>query len=138
MGPNEQMQTIMVRGLFAKFKQPIYVNFDEKMTHVVLNLIRSKLYEAGFNVVGFVGDNGSSNVGMWSSCGVNYINTTIKHPDTGQLIYMFSDAPHLLKLLRNWFIEGGFLLPDGIELNQAKIRELLQTNTEISPIYKLS
>lgn len=138
MGPSKQMQTIMVRGLFAKVKQPIYVNFDEKMTPVLLNLICSKLHEVGFNVVGFVGDNGSSNVGMWSNCGVNYINTTIKHPETGQLIYMFSDAPHLLKLLRNWFIDGGFMLLDGTELNQAKIRELLQTNTEISPIYKLS
>lgn len=138
MRPSSQMQTIMVRGLFAKYKQPIYINFDEKMTPCLLDSICTKLHKVGFNVVGFVGDNGGSNFGMWTSCGVSYINSTIKHSETGQSIYMFSDTPHLLKLLRNWFIDGGFLLQDGTELNQAPIRELLKTNTEISPIYKLS
>lgn len=92
MGHNEQMQTIMVMRLFAKFKQRIYVNFDDKMTTDLCNLICSRLHDAGFNVVGFVGDKGTSDVGMWSRSGVNYINTTINQPHTGQLIYMFSDV----------------------------------------------
>lgn len=43
---------------------------------------------------------------------------------------MFSDTPYVL--------DGGFLLPNGTELNQFRIRQLLETSTEISPLYKLS
>lgn len=92
MGPNAQMQTIMARGLFSKFKQPIFVDFDVKVSYDLLMLRIIKL----------------------------------PHPVTGFEIFMFSDIPHLLKLLRNWFIDGGFLLEDDTELYQGKIRELLQ------------
>lgn len=138
MGPHSQMQTVMARGLFYKFKQPIYVNFDEKMTEALLNSLITALYDIGFNVVGIVSDNGGGNVGLWSNCSVNYERNYIIHPVTGEHIFMFSDVPHLLKLLRNWFIDGGFLLPDGTDLNQSWIRKLLQSNTEISPLFKVS
>lgn len=138
MGPSEHMQTVMVRGLFAKFKQPIYINFDEKMTTDLVYALISELHEVGLNVVGFVGDNGGGNVGLWTSFGVNFEQTTIKHPITGKDIYMFSDIPHLLKLLRNWFIDGGFILNDGTFLNKKIIQEIIETNTEISPIFKVS
>lgn len=139
MGPNKQMQTIMVRGLFSKFKQPIFVDFDVKVTKDLIITLILMLHEIGFNVVGCVSDNGGGNQGLWSSCGVNYEKTSITHPETGWDIYMFSDVPHLLnlKLLRNWFIDGGFLLSDGTELNQSKIRELIKMNVEISGIYKV-
>ena len=138
MGPHSQMQTAMVRGLFSKFKQPLYVDFDKKMTKDLLNLLIEKLHKNGYNVVGIVNDNGGGNVGLWTNCNVDFENNFILHPETGEKIYMFSDAPHLLKLLRNWFIDGGFLLLDGTELNQFRIRQLLESNTEISPLFKLS
>lgn len=137
MGPSSQMQTIMVRGLFSKFKQPIFVDFVVKVTRDMIMSLCHMLDDIGFNVVGTVSDNGGGNQGLWSACGVDYENTSIIHPVTGWEIFMLSDAPHLLKLLRNWFIDGGFLLSDGTELNQAKIRELLRMNTEISPLFKI-
>lgn len=138
MGPNSQMQVAMVRGLFSKFKQPIFIDFDKKMSKDLLNLLINRLYAIGYNVVGIVNDNGGGNVGLWTQCNVNFQRSYILHPVTGEKIFMFSDAPHLLKLLRNWFIDGGFLLSDGTELNQYRIRQLLETNTEISPLYKVS
>lgn len=77
-------------------------------------------------------------VQVFQACDVNHKDTSILHPVTSSKIFMFSDIPHLLKLLRNWFIDGGFLLQDGTELNQAKIRELLKMNTEISPLFKIN
>lgn len=108
------------------------------MTKDILKLIITELHNIGFNVVGCVNDNGGGNVGFWTSCNVNFENTFILHPVTGEKIFMFSDAPHLLKLLRNWFIDGGFLLLDGTELNQFRIRQLIECNSEISPLFKLS
>ncbi|KAJ6639291.1 Transposable element P transposase [Pseudolycoriella hygida] len=138
MGPHSQMQVAMVRGLFYKFKQPIFVDFDMKMSVELLNSLIKRLYAIKFNVVGIVNDNGGGNVGLWTKCNVNYERPYISHPITKDKIFMFSDAPHLLKLLRNWFIDGGLLLSDGTELNQYRIRQLLESNTEISPLYKLS
>lgn len=137
-GPNEQMQSVVVRGLFSKFKQPIYVNFDEKMTPDLLNCVIVELHKVDLNVVAFVGDNGGGNVGLWKNCEANFNKPTIKHSVTGEDIYLFSDVPHLLKLLRNWFIDGGFQLADKTILNKSKIRDIIESSPEISPIFKVS
>lgn len=71
MGPNAQMQTVMARGLFSKFKQPIFVDFDVKVSYDLLMVLIIKLHEIGFNVVGTVSDNGGGNQGLWTECGVN-------------------------------------------------------------------
>ncbi|KAG4065025.1 hypothetical protein HA402_004148 [Bradysia odoriphaga] len=138
MGPNKQMQTIMVRGLFSRFKQPIYIGFDEKMSQDLFMSVCSKLHEVNLSVVGSVCDNGGGNIGLWTNSLVDYKNVTMKHPNTGDLIFMFSDAPHLLKLLRNWFLDGGFILKDGTKLDQGLLRKLVAENPEISSIYHLS
>lgn len=138
MGPNKHMQTIMVRGLYSRFKQPIYIGFDEKMNREMFISVCSKLHEVNFAVVGSVCDNGGGNIGLWTDNEINYKNVTMSHPDTGAPIFMFSDAPHLLKLLRNWFLDGGFILKDGTKLDQGFIRQLVQENPEISSIHRLS
>ncbi|KAG4068984.1 hypothetical protein HA402_005645 [Bradysia odoriphaga] len=106
------------------------------MTPKLLNMLITNLHEANLNVVAFVGDNGGGNVCLWKVLGVNYLKTTMKHPVTGDDIYMFSDVPHCLKLLRNWFIDGGFKLKDETILNKFKIKEIIETNPEITPIFK--
>lgn len=110
----------------------------KKSNMVMFHSLITNLHTIGFNVVGIVSYNGGGIVGLWAECNVNYERTHVLHPETGEKIFMFSDATHLLKLLRNWFIDGGFLLSDGTELNQYRIRQLLESNTEISPLYKLS
>lgn len=72
MGPNDQMQIVMVRGLFFKFKQPIFVDFDQKVTSEIFMSLITKLHYIGFNVVACVNDNGGGNVGFWSKSGVNF------------------------------------------------------------------
>lgn len=40
IGSHNQMQVIMPRGLASKWKQPIYVDFDKKITKdILLNII---------------------------------------------------------------------------------------------------
>lgn len=36
LGPNYEMQVIMVRGMISKFKQPIYIEFDQAVTKTIL------------------------------------------------------------------------------------------------------
>lgn len=94
-------------------------------------------------MVAIVSDCGGGNVGLWKkldiSCSRSEINNSFKHPITGNNVYVFADAPHMLKLLRNWFIDFGFVLSNGKILKKDKVYELLhKTNTEISPNFKLS
>lgn len=67
IGPHNQMQMVMARGLFANWKQPIYVQFDQKMTPDILINIIEKLFDINYNVVACVSDCGSSNLGLWKS-----------------------------------------------------------------------
>lgn len=58
---------------------------------------------------------------------------------TKKNIYIFPDAPHLLKLLRNWFIDYGFLY-NGKQIYSDLIKDLIKTRGEsgITPLFKLS
>lgn len=67
VGPHTQMQVVMVRGLFSKWKQPIFIDFDQKMTKKILLDIISQLEEISYHVVVCVSDCGGGNVGLWSN-----------------------------------------------------------------------
>lgn len=111
MGPHKYLQVIIARGLFGNWKQPIYVAFDTNMTKDILFEAISALHNIEFDVVAVVGDCGASNQGTLSQCGVTIENVCFKHPCTQENVYCFPDAPHLLKLLRNWFLRtGNFIL----------------------------
>jgi hypothetical protein len=139
LGPHNYMQCAMARGLFSNWKQPIYLDFDKKMTPDILLTIIEKLFEISFNVVAIVSDCGSTNVGLWKNLGITTSNTSFKHPISNNNIFVFADVPHLLKLIRNWLLDTGFLLEDGSLINKNPLEELLKlTDTEVNVCYKLS
>jgi hypothetical protein len=109
------------------------------MTPDVLLTIIEKLFEISFNVVAIVSDCGSTNVGLWKNLGITTNNTSFKHPISNNNIFVFADVPHLLKLIRNWLLDTGFLLEDGSLINKNPLEELLKlTDTEVNVCYKLS
>lgn len=140
IGPYSQMQVVMARGLFANWKQPVYIGFDQRMTKELLLQIISELSEISYNVVACVSDCGASNVGLWKELGVNVDNTFFAHPITNENVYMFADAPHLLKLLRNWLIDKGFVLGDGSIIDKSPLQALvdLTSSAEVNPCWKVS
>lgn len=139
LGPHNYMQCIMARGLFSNWKQPIFLDFDRRMTSNILFSIIDKLSEKGFKVVAIVSDCGSTNVGLWKDLGIDINNTSFKHPATNRDIFVFADIPHLLKLIRNWLLDTGFQLKDGSLINKNPLEELLKvTDTELNVCYKIS
>jgi len=49
MGPYNQMQiVVLVRALIAKWKQPVFIDFDKKMTDEILTNIIGELYNVGY------------------------------------------------------------------------------------------
>lgn len=59
---------------------------------------------AGLKVDGIASDGASWNRSMWDKFGVTEDNVSVKHPvDERRKLWMFSDFPHLIKCLRNFF-----------------------------------
>lgn len=135
------MHVIQASGLCAKWKQPVYVAFDKGMTKVILDDISKRLWEIGFTVVMIVSDNGGGNQKLWKELQVSASRPFFEHCCIrSSLIFVFSDVPHLIKLIRNWLLDYGFLLPNGTLITKKPLEELLEKHggTEISSIFKLT
>lgn len=125
VGPHTNMQVISARGLFSKWKQPLYLNFDTQVTKDTLMNVIGRLKETGFTVKACVSDMGGGNVGLWKQLEINAQQTFFTTP-TDEKVYMFADAPHVLKLVRNWFLDTGFSLSDGRSVSKDPVAQLIQ------------
>lgn len=103
----------MMRGLFSSWKQPIFADFDVNVTLDLLDEAIALAWDAGYECVGCVSDCGGANQGIWSGVNIDEKRTFLLHPATGRKIYLFADAPHTLKLTRNWLLDTGFRFEDG-------------------------
>ena len=90
----------MIRGLFAKWKQPIYYDFDVTMTGVLLKSIISAVENSNIHVAAVTCDMGGKNSKVWKELGVNTEKNFFINPTTNDKVWVFCDVPHLLKLLR--------------------------------------
>lgn len=108
VGPHSKVQVMMVRGLFYSWKQTIFIAFDTKITVDILNDIITRRHDAPYHVAAIVSDNGSENVSLRCQLGADVNKPNIPHPVTGERIHFFGDAPHNIKLIRNWLVEKGF------------------------------
>lgn len=77
VGPHSQMQVVMARGVASPWKQPIYIDFDKKMTKEILFNIIEKLDQIGFKTICCVSDCGGGNVGLWRALDISYENPFI-------------------------------------------------------------
>ena len=142
IGPHDRCQVVFARGLFKSWKQPIYYDFDQAMTSEILIEIIKQLFEVSFTVVAFVCDLGPTNKQVFNSldCDINDVdNYCFTHPcDENLLIHTFLDTPHLMKLLRNHFIDSGYKI-DGCFIDKSIIEELLKINeAELNLVHKIS
>ncbi|KAJ8889080.1 hypothetical protein PR048_008574 [Dryococelus australis] len=113
VSPFLYMQVVMAQGLFSKWKQPVYVNFDTKMRKDILESIIIKLHGVGYVVKVIISNLGGRNVCLWKEMRISTEKTFFNHPSAeSEKMYLFTDPSHLLKLIRNWFLDTGLMLPD--------------------------
>lgn len=100
------------------------------MTKGMLMEAVNRLYDAGYEVVATTSDMG--NKGVWGELNITSQNHFFEHPVINNAkIFIFVDVPHLLKLLRNWFIDKGFLLPNCSEpLTAAVFQAIIDMNQD--------
>ena len=137
-GPHKKVQVVMVRGLFKKWKQPVYYDFDTPMKTDLLSFIIKQVEEIGIRVYGTNFDLG--NQGLLSSLKVTEEVPFFKNPaDPSRKIYVFPDIPHLLKLCRNHLLDDGYLFRSGSMLKKEDFEKLLQAdNGELKICHKLT
>ncbi|KAK3923436.1 Transposable element P transposase [Frankliniella fusca] len=145
LGPHTQMQVAMVRGLYGKWKVPVYLDFDQKMTPEILTNLIKELYEIGYTVKVCCSDMGGGNQGLLRDLGISPEKTWIIHPmDSKEKIYFCADAPHCLKLVRNWLLDTGFILGDGTTVSKRPLEALVAlvaapgNPLEVSSCFKLT
>lgn len=66
------VQVVMVRGLSGNWKQPIFYNYNYKMTNeILLSIISELFFKFGFAVVATVSDLEPENQHLWKSMGIS-------------------------------------------------------------------
>lgn len=137
IGPLSQMQVVMARGIAAQWKKPIFVNFDQTMTKEILISIIDRLDQIGFNVLCCVSDCEGENIDLWKSLDITFEQPIFSTPNGKEIVYI-PNAPHILKLIRNWLIDTGFQFQDQL-INKNPLESLIKkTLTEINVCYKLT
>ncbi|KAJ8880080.1 hypothetical protein PR048_020703 [Dryococelus australis] len=104
--------------------------------------IISELYEPGFRVVACVGHCDGGNLALCKELDVLFpiVDSVIQYQGNECVIYNFPDTPHLLKLIRNWFLDSGFTWLNGNVANKNPITDLIQgiSSSEVHFCHKLS
>ncbi len=92
----------------------MYYDFDVAMSKRLLTEVTVELEKIGVQIVSVVLDLGGKNGTVWKELGVSHVHPSFKNPfNASRTVWVFADAPHLFKLLRNHFIDDGIHLASG-------------------------
>lgn len=86
-----------------------------------------------------VSDLGGGNRGLHNELNVCTSKTWFINPANKNKIHVFADVPHLIKLLRNHFVDQGFIF-NGKEINKHIIEKLIvfTNQTDLNIAHKIS
>lgn len=129
LGASNYVQVIMARGILGNWKQPIYYNYNCKVTKDLLFQVIEKLENIGFPVYAINSDLGGGNRGLWSELGISESETWFTSSVTNRKVYVFADIPHMIKLLRNHYLDNGLLIDDILVTKEPVIELLKITGT---------
>ena len=124
LGPNKKLQVAVARGIVGGWKQQIFFDFDAPMSKELLFKIIIQCEEHQIEIWDIVCDLG--NRGLLKDLGVTPEKPYFINPACpARKEYVFPDAPHLLKLLRNHLLDEGYQLQDGTKISGRDIEKIL-------------
>ena len=131
----------------------MYLDFDKKMTKLLLDDIIITMENKGFMIHVIVLDLGNPTVLKQLKFHKTRKNKKGRfyfiHPlDSSRRVYIMADVPHMLKLLRNHFLDDGFKVPasdgkkiiDGplVTFTKEDIEPLIESKNELKMLFKVS
>ncbi|KAL1493601.1 hypothetical protein ABEB36_009302 [Hypothenemus hampei] len=105
MKPSNYVQIVLLRGLFENWKQPIFFEYDFQMTTEKFFEIILFVEQLGFQVVACVSDLGGGNRGFFRGLNVTPEQPFFINPANKEKVFVIADVPHLIKLIRNHFVD---------------------------------
>ena len=146
VGPHSDMNVLMVRGLYGNYKVPIWAGYDEKMTKDILEEAIKALSEVGFHVIAVVCDMGTKNDQVKKELGVTIEQPWFQNPCADRpnaRVFWYHCMPHLFKLMRNHFLDQGFVFGlTGTRVGKEHMEQLFEKiyadGNELTPAKKLS
>lgn len=137
--PYNYVQVVMMRGLVGKWKQPIFFEYDCNMTKDKLFQIIKYVESEGFYVSSIVSDLGGSNRGLHRELEIDHNKPYFESPVNNHNIFVLAVVPHLLKLVRNNFIDYGLMFK-GKEINKNTLEKVLNATqkSDLSITHKIS
>lgn len=134
--PVGQVLVMMVKGLCSNWQQVVYYNFDKLPTKKLIASVLEKLEGIGLIPVATVCDMGTKNIATFKQLGVNTAKPFFMSPN-GNKVFAFADTPHLLKLLRNHFLDTGFV-SYGKLIGAKPVFKLLDVQSDMGITYRLT
>lgn len=123
--PCNYVQVVMMRGLVNNWKQPVFFDYDCSISKDLLFEIIKFIEDAGFYVAAIVSDLGGGNRGLHRDLKINHEQPYFQINSESHRIYTLADVPHLLKLIRNNFLDHGLILEENKEINKNIVSKVL-------------
>lgn len=150
--PSVNMNVYFLRGLFSNWKQPIAFEFDDHFSPEKILQMIDLAESIGLRVRGLVCDLGGKNRGLLNKLGAKVRKTKSSTGDKYSIvssfknptrcldeIWVFPDAPHLIKLLRDNLFKYGLVLESGVKIILDDFRKLVSIDSgELQSNFKLS
>ncbi|SPP90144.1 blast:Transposable element P transposase [Drosophila guanche] len=123
--PSTYVQLAIARGLNKSWEQPVFFDFSTLMDADTLHSIINKLHKRGYPVVAIVSDLGAGNQTLWTELGISETKNWFTHPaDEDLKIFVFSDTPHLIKLVRDQYVDSGLII-NGKRLTKSTVQQTI-------------
>jgi len=124
LGPYKKLQLAILRGIASNWKQPIFYDFDSPMTKDLLFSIIIAAENHSIQIHNIVCDLG--NQSLLKSLEVSQEKPFFANPFCpDRKVFVFADAPHLLKLLRNHLLDKEYRLQNGTEIKKENLQKIL-------------
>lgn len=120
-------QLVIVRGLFGKWKQAVYLDFNDNMTADKVQEVAITLHSVGLLPCATVADLGPSNQKVWTDLKITEEKPFFDYPIVVKetkgrepavtekfRVFVFADPSHMMKLVRNHLIDHGYKLSEGL------------------------
>ena len=140
VGPNKNVQVVMVRGIAASWKFPVFLDFDFPMNVPTLSQIICSLEAINVQVLITVCDQGGSNEGLAKRLKITPEDTSFRNPfDSARSIFFAFDYVHVYKNLRNHLMDNVAEFEDGTKTSKKDFQILKETvSGEITCGYKIT
>lgn len=137
-GPHKKIQVAMLLGIFQRWKQPVFFDFDVPMKLDLLFRIIISAESQGIQIWDIAFDLGNS--GLLGELGATEDRPYFPNPfDPERPIFAYPDPPHMLKLLRNHVLDQGVTLEDGTEVTRRDFETILVNDcSELKVCHKLT